>query len=535
MARLALVVAAAAAVSWTSVAASGAGIAASLSQAGGQYALNAAIPALVAKISTISLPNVDGKSNGFKYDLTGFSCHGFNIGGGSVTMSPSGGVQVSLGNMGISCHGSWSFKLSSWPHLPKGSGTVDASLSGTTATLGLGVTAVNGHPQLSPNNVNLDIGNLSLSFHGSLWDWLLNLFKGLIKNAVSSAISSVFKSAITNFIVSDINPMLAAIPMTLPLHLSPPYDVAEARFGLTANPTFTTTYTGVELQGDIVPIANPVAPPITPPTLPPFNPATAAHYLQMQLSSYTFMSALHTLNAAGLLHWDLPSSKIPLGFNDSGAYTLVAPGLPAAYPHAVVSINVGMSAMPTLDFSTAGVNISAPLLLDFVVQTGGAGTTAFTLGALSTLTAALTVGKDSTGAQALMGHLSYLGAQLSVAHTAVGPINSGLLQTLVDVTLKGVVVPLVNEIFANGIPLPSASGVTMTNTAISYGNGFVTMASDFTISPNFMAVTPYVYTVDSEGDLLARPVGDVMEEVDQVVVAARPASLRHHKRAEVAA
>lgn len=425
--RLAAAVAAGAA----AVASAQAGMTASLSAAGGQYVLETAIPILEAKIDNIVIPDISGEKDGFDYSLSGFTCNNFVIGGGALTLSPTDGVLVDLSAMGITCSGAWSFKLSIWPHIPDGSGTVDVTMSGTTASLGLDVTDAGGHPVLAPNHVALTIGSFNLDFHGSLWDWLLDLFKGLIEDAVQSAITSAFTSAISDFITNDVNPLLAAIPMVMPLHLAPPYNVSEVRFGLTADPTFTTAYVGVDLQGDVVPIANPVTPPITPPALPPFNAAAGGYYLQMQLSSYTFESALYAFNAADLLYWQLPSTSIPLGFNDSNTYVVVAPGLPIEYPNAPVSITIDFSAMPTLDLSTSGINATAPLLMEFMVATNGSQLNAFTLGAVTTLTADLDIGTDATGGLALMGTLSYLGAQLSVVNSSVGTVNSGLLQTCV--------------------------------------------------------------------------------------------------------
>jgi len=79
-----------------------------------------------------------------------------------------------------------------------------------------------------------------------------------------------------------VNPQLAKIALDLPIHVRAPYNISEFRVGLTGSPTFTDTYVGVGLQGDIVPIANPVTPPITPPDLPPFNPTAASYYLQVR-------------------------------------------------------------------------------------------------------------------------------------------------------------------------------------------------------------------------------------------------------------
>lgn len=91
------------------------------------------------------------------------------------------------------------------------------------------------------------------------------------------------------------------------------------------------------LQGDVVPIANPVSPPITPSTLPPFNANDGSYYGQLQLSSYTAMSAAYTYYSAGLTEWLVPSTSIPMGLNTTAAYILIAPNLPLDYPKGAFS------------------------------------------------------------------------------------------------------------------------------------------------------------------------------------------------------
>lgn len=263
-----------------------------------------------------------------------------------------------------------------------------------------------------------------------LYAGLLDIFKGLLQDAIKKAVDSAFSSAITSVVDKDVNPALAAIKMEYPLHVRAPYDIAEIRFGLTGNPVFTTTYMGLGVEGDVVPIAAPVSPPITPPALPAFNPATADHYLQMQLSSYTFLSAVYTFYSANLLEWNIPSSEIPLGFNSTVAYLLIAPGFPLEYPDAPVQINLDFTSMPTIDITSAGVAITAPLQFDFLATApNGTVVSAFTLGALTSLSAELTIGPDANGTLALLGKLAYLDANLTVLQTNVGSVQTGLLQT----------------------------------------------------------------------------------------------------------
>ncbi|RYG56881.1 hypothetical protein EON66_01790 [archaeon] len=312
----------------------------------------------------------------------------------------------------------------------RGSGHVDISISGASVNLGVLVTSTpDGHAQMTPENINLNLGDVHLSFHGSLWDWLINIFKGFITRTVKSGVSSAFTSVLTDFIRTDLNKLLLNVPLTLPLHVSAPYNIAAIRFGLTQNPTFTAQYMGAALQGDIVPIANPVAPPLTPSTIPPFNAASGSRYLQMHMSSYTALSAVYTYYHAGLMHRAVDSSSIPLGLNNTRGFALIAPGFASAYPNHAVSLNLVASSMPAIGISPSGVNITLPVNIEFIVE--GANTVAFTLQAVTQLDAAVHVGPDSSGTLAISAVLQYLSSHISVVSSNVGSVNAGLLQSYV--------------------------------------------------------------------------------------------------------
>lgn len=69
--------------------------------------------------------------------------------------------------------------LQDWPHIPYGSGSVDISLGSTSGLVGVSAAATaDGHLQLTTTSATVTIGSVNLSFHGSLWDWLIDIFKG---------------------------------------------------------------------------------------------------------------------------------------------------------------------------------------------------------------------------------------------------------------------------------------------------------------------------------------------------------------------
>jgi len=359
-------------------------------------------------------------------------------------------------------------------------------VGGTTATLGALVTASALHAHLAATAVQLNVGSIDLTFHGSLLDWLLNLFKGYIEKQVRSGLTSAFAAAIASVITTQINPALAAMPMALPIPAPPPYNFTVVRFGLTDSPAFTPSFMAVDLQGDVVPAAaGGRDPPITPPALPPWTAASADYAVQLQMSQYTPESAIYAYYAAGELQWLLPPSQLPFGLNKTSSYAPIAPGLPAAWPNAPVSLNVSFAALPNVTISPAGVAIAAPLLLGFIVAGNHSDTpTAFTLLAETTFAGAITArAANGSAPAALLARIAYLNASLSTQSTAVGPVNTALLQALADFVFGGIIVPEVNALIAGGLPLPQIGGVTLISPAVFYGDGYLTVATNFSFTP----------------------------------------------------
>jgi hypothetical protein len=163
-----------------------------------------------------------------------------------------------------------------------------------------------------------------------------------------------------------------------------------------------------------------------------FDSSAATNYLQMHLSPYTLLSGAYAYLQAGLLTWLLPPNDLPLGFNNTAGYTLVAPGFPAAYPNAAVSMDVIISGMPTFVIRPAptGIVASAPINFDFqVAAANGSVVTAFTVASVTNAALVLSIGHaPNTGEQAILGQLEYLNSNLTLLHTDVGPVNVGLMQ-----------------------------------------------------------------------------------------------------------
>jgi LBP / BPI / CETP family, C-terminal domain len=475
-------------------------IAASLSEPGAAYLLAAVLPLLEAKVGALNIPDLPFNQDGFEGSVNSIKCQNLVVASSGVTLAAPGAVDVALSGVSVACSANWDFKLSSWPHFPDGSGSVDIAVSQTTAAVGVTFAVAALHPQLVATAATVNVGSIDLTFHGSVLDWILNLFKSNIENAVRSALQNDFGGAVSDFLSTDVNKELAALNLDLALAAPAPYNISEARFGFVQAPAVAPggAFIAVAMQGDVVPIASPDAPlPLPPPALPPLSNATAgARYVAAYISPYTLLSAAYTYFSAGLMQWRVAPADIPLGFNSTSAYALIAPGFAPAFPAgAAVALAVTVSGVPGCAMAAAGgVAVDLPLRVAFQAQlANGSFQEAFVLNVGAALSLALGVAPNPkvAGGLVISGKLGYVDASVSLNETSVGAVNAPLLGFMTNLTIELVLVPVFNELLAVGIPLPAASGLTLTNASIAIDDGFAVFSSDFLFAPSASGGGPF--------------------------------------------
>lgn len=160
-----------------------------LSQSGLTYVQGVIVPLILAKFGTFSLPDMSFSKDSIDATVSGLTCSSLAIPTHSLTLGTSS-LSLSMGGISASCHASWSYKESHWPHIPHGSGTVDAGVSQSTITVSVTPTEANGKPQVAPAGCSANVKVSSLEFHGGLSGDILNLFKGYIEKEISSSLNS---------------------------------------------------------------------------------------------------------------------------------------------------------------------------------------------------------------------------------------------------------------------------------------------------------------------------------------------------------
>jgi hypothetical protein len=470
-------------------AATGAGITASLTSSAINTIVAGLLPALERKIGTITIPDISGNKDDFDYSMHDISCHSFTIASAAVALAPPAALAAALDGVSVACGASWSFHLHSWPHTPSGSGSADVAVSKTTAALSVALGARALRPNLTATSAALTVGAVDITLHGSAWDWLLDLFKSELESAVRGALDKSFGPAIVSFVDVDGNAALGAIPIAVPIAVRAPYNVSEARFGFTAPPVATTTFLGIAVQGDVVPLNSTVEPPVPAPALP-FDGSDASFMIEGRFSPYLLESAAWTYFSLNLTVWPIAPADIPLGLNVSDAYAIIAPGLPKAFPHATVSITVAFAAVPAMMIApeaAGGISAAAPLTIAFAATpaAGGPPQPAFTLSVNARVALNVSVGPSPTapGSLVFSGALRYISADIALASTAVGPVSVALLQGLVDLVLP-LACTVLNSDLSRGFPLPPIAGIEFTSaSSLELLNGFARLGVDFTFNP----------------------------------------------------
>lgn len=453
-----------------------------------------AIDMIRSKFKTISIPQFQTEKDDVQVTISSGVCNLQGIGGGALTSVPNQGLHGSLTSLSLSCSAHIDAKLEIWPH-PSCGFDADISVSGGSATLLIGMTETNGKPVLHAGSVSVNPGNYDVHFGGGICGFVANLIKDIIdlffQNSVAHEIESMVDSTITDFVNTDANQILSKVDLDLPLPLHAPYNISEIRFDLTDNPSFGSSYVGVDLLGDVVNKQNPQTAPFTPPDIPAFSNTSAGLYLELFLSPYVLESAVWTYQQAGLTSYTIKPTVLPASFpvqlNTTDIGLLMAPGLMTKYPDdwmdIVLSVPSGVKA--NVDATTSGISASIPIDLGFNAITPSGDANAFTLGCNLTTSLDLDVVLNGTmaGNPLITGNLTYLECPLELVNSNVGAVHFTAAKSLVDFLLGDVVVPFVNLVLNVGVPIPTMDGLTFTDTAIVLGNGYVMVGSDFAYAP----------------------------------------------------
>lgn len=155
---------------------------------------------IAAELSKTTIPPISGEKDGFNYKVENCKLSA-TIESPAASFVAGSGLSIALDDINLHANCDWSYKLHDWPHLPDGSGSLDASAGGSTSASAIvDVAIVDGKVHLDVNKIGVNIDNFDVSIHGSMFSWLYDLivdaFKGDIKNDISNAAQGAVKNII---------------------------------------------------------------------------------------------------------------------------------------------------------------------------------------------------------------------------------------------------------------------------------------------------------------------------------------------------
>jgi len=156
------------------------------------------------------------------------------------------------------------------------------------------------------------------------------------------------------------------------------------------------------------------------------------------------------------------------------------------YPNNLMVLELYSTAPPFSQFSSSGLSTEAVGSLDvFVVLSNGSLVPAFTLGGTVSVT-----GSASISGSSIIGSVSYVFCNFTLTKSEIGPFDVTTFDELLNLLFAEGVIPVINNILADGFPLPSLKGITLENSSVGFGNRYLLVSTDFTYQPRETTTNP---------------------------------------------
>ena len=127
----------------------------------------------------------------------------------------AGSIEMNADGLGVKCTGKWKYELKSWPHLPKGHGSVDVSVGGKSSLLAqIDISNNNeNNTVVKPGNCKTSVDITNLHFSGGISGAILNLLKKTRESNVEKALDSTVCKTLGDAVSHELQPMFQKPPL----------------------------------------------------------------------------------------------------------------------------------------------------------------------------------------------------------------------------------------------------------------------------------------------------------------------------------
>lgn len=445
--------------------------------------LGAIAPELVDAITEVDIEDIKGRTKVAVVGKIDYKLKKIDIQDASysaINIDLPGKIDFGIDGMRIKVKADWSFEKVGFPWVPFGSGRLTATISKSDIHVGIS-TGVNdiGQPTAVIDSVNINLRDVDITISGSWFSWLYNfllwLFDGAVKNALKAAIHDIMTENFNDYIEE----MLGSIPTTFPIN-----DNLVLDYSLTEAPEYVTDPTSlvVSLLGEFHdPIDYKPA---------PFPHADFDSHLpipgdaRLWLDQFILNSFLFTVYENGQLAIDIRDGDpvdIGVGFNTND-WLVFIPRLPLRYPNRPIELHVEAADQPLVVVSHDYAELDADIFISFMVVVSDDKydrqlEEAFKLRA--NFRAALDADVESTPEDTrLTMKLHHAKFDLSVETSKIGDFTVDVLNTFIQAVFDEILLPIVNVVLAEGVELPQMDGLVLVNPDIKFEDMYIAIDTE---------------------------------------------------------
>ncbi|KAK4279194.1 hypothetical protein QN277_016940 [Acacia crassicarpa] len=451
-------------------------ISGAISEKGLDYAKDLLIHEAMSTILSLQLPQIEktarvrlvGKC---KIVLSNITFVGVNINSSYVKTGEKGIVLIASGGTAYLSM-NWSYSCSTWllPVSISDQGDAFVKVKGTQVGLTLNFENQEGSLKLILLDYGFYVGNLFIKLNGGaswLYQRVVDLFEGRIASAVEDTVSGKIREGI-----SKLSSLLQSLPKEISLGKTAVLNVSFVN-----NPVLTNSSIEFEINGlvtgkneTLVPQGYHREPEAS------FSCGGLSNMIKISLHEDVLNSASLVYFNAGSMQWIV--DKLPdQALLNTAAWRFIVPQLYRRFPNKDMELNISVSSPPIVQVTNQ--NIDATIHIDIIVDVEDAGEVACISMEISASCSAEILQNNVAGNLRLNDFSTYL------KWTKIGPLHMHLIQLTISAILRTTVLPFVNFLLRQGIPLPYFYGFAVQNAHTMYNAPWITVCSDISFSRNY--------------------------------------------------
>ncbi|KAJ3443322.1 bactericidal permeability-increasing bpi protein-related [Anaeramoeba flamelloides] len=429
-------------------------------------------PLLIKEVETFNIPPVTIDQDGLKLTLSNIKITDLTFQDETFQLKPSNKIGIHISDLSCKCTMDWKYTFG----LIHDNGWVDEDVGDVTLDLDLVLgNDGKGHAVIQADSSSCSIGSLDIHLHGGaswLYNIMVSIFKGPLKSTIQNEIGSQFKD--------QINQLAPKFLLEVPIEYSLPHDsvlnyemlsqdVTDTWIELTNNAEF---YWNKKKQESPTPHH----------TLPD-QPWSQDLQIEMYLDEFAVNSAGHVFTENGFLDFTFTDADVPANFPfhlNTTYFKALIPSLGEKWPAHLMTAQIYPSEYPQVSIDpTNEATANAPMNLNISVIVDQKPVLAFTMGLDINANLFVKMVKENVTAE-----INTLKITLSYKWTQIKLPDITNLQPLIDFIAKSVITPYANKILQKGFPTPILYGVSLVNTEIGFGDGYLRIGTDFTFNGN---------------------------------------------------